>query len=291
MLAMAVAALASLHGAAMAADDEDSQAIREATASYVECVNQGDLAAVAEHWTDDGDFIDENGRVAKGRELAAAEQIDDDRGAKLTVKIKSIRMSTPDVAIAEGSARLSPLPPGRSPISRFTAVWVKSDGHWLIDAVRESPMTAPEHHECLTELEWMIGEWVTDDQGARVRLSCKWSPDGNFILRDIQTKTPEGQDLSISQRIGWDPLTGRIKSWIFDSRGSYGESFWAKDGDCWIAESKGVMPGGKLVTGTHVYTPTDEDTFTWESIDAKMGDMQMPDSTRELVRAAGSRRR
>jgi uncharacterized protein (TIGR02246 family) len=283
-LSAVVAVLAVFRGAPMWADDEDVQAIRDATASYVDSVNQGDLAAVAEHWTDDGDFIDEDGRIAKGRAMAAAEQVEDDRGAKLTVRIDSIRLATPDVAIAEGTARLSPLPPGKPPMSRFTAIWVKSNGHWLIDAVREPPIAAPDHHEYLTEIEWMIGDWATDDQGARVRMSCKWSPDGKFILRDIRTKTSDDRDLTITQRIGWDPLTQRIKSWIFDNRGSHGDSFWAQDDDRWIVESKGVMPGGVVVTGTHVYTPRDERTFTWESIDAKVGDTQLPDSTREFVR-------
>ncbi|HEV3004542.1 MAG TPA: hypothetical protein VGX78_08770, partial [Pirellulales bacterium] len=53
-LSAVVAVLAVFRGAPMWADDEDVQAIRDATASYVDSVNQGDLAAVAEHWTDDG---------------------------------------------------------------------------------------------------------------------------------------------------------------------------------------------------------------------------------------------
>ncbi|HVC95694.1 MAG TPA: hypothetical protein VND64_18515, partial [Pirellulales bacterium] len=42
-------------GSAAEPESADLDAIREATASYVEAVNQGDLAAVAEHWTDQGD--------------------------------------------------------------------------------------------------------------------------------------------------------------------------------------------------------------------------------------------
>jgi len=272
-------------GSAAEPESADLDAIREATASYVEAVNQGDLAAVAEHWTDQGDFVDEAGEMAKGKALAAAEQVEDERGAKLTVQIVSIRFTTPDLAIADGTAMLTPLPPGKPPMSRFTSVWVRRDGRWLLDAVRESAIQVPAHHERLTELEWMLGDCVADDDdGGHARISCKWSADKNFILREIHAKTAGEPNLTISQRIGWDPLTQRIKSWIFDARGGYGESFWARDAERWIVESKGVLPGGVRFTGTHVYTPIDDRTFTWDSIDGRIGDSPVPDMTREFVR-------
>jgi hypothetical protein len=130
----------------------------------------------------------------------------------------------------------------------------------------------------------MIGDWVTDDDGDRVRMSCKWSPDKNFILREIHGKVMGGQDLTISQRIGWDPITEHVKSWVFDARGGYGESLWARDDDRWIVESKGVLPGSVRVMGTHVYTPNKNGTFKWESIDGRIGEEQVPDMTREFVR-------
>jgi hypothetical protein len=168
-------------------------------------------------------------------------------------------------------------------MSRFTAVWLRRDGHWLLDAVRESGIVAPTHHEYLTELEWLIGDWVVDDE-AQARMSCEWSADKNFILREIRVKSPGDQELTISQRIGWDPRTQRIKSWTFDARGGYGDSFWVRDADRWIVESKGVLPGGVHVSGTQVYTLINDRTITWESIDRKVGDESMPDISWEFVR-------
>jgi hypothetical protein len=226
--------------------------------------------------------------------LAAEEQIEMDHGRTLTVKLDTVRFTTANVAISEGTAHLEPTPPGKPPMSRFTAVWVRRDGRWLIDAVRESAIQTPEHHDLLSEIAWMLGDWVADaesddDNETNVghdvqRISCDWSSDKNFILREIQLRLGDGRELAVSQRIGWDPLTGRIKSWAFDSRGGYGEGLWAHDGDRWIVESKGVLPGGAQLTGTHIYTPVDKRTFTWESIDGRIGDAHVPDSAKRFVR-------
>jgi uncharacterized protein (TIGR02246 family) len=291
----AVSAAASpVAGVEPAPREADVKAIRAATDSYVDAVNRGDLVAVGAFWTDNGDFLDEAGRIARGRDLAAHEQVESDHGLTLTVRLKTIRFTAADVAIAEGIARLAPAQPGKSPMSRFTAVWVRRDDGWLIDAVRESAIQTPDHHEFLTEIAWMLGDWVANAEYGRddeteaghgvERLSCEWSPDKNFILREIHLRSADGQELTISQRIGWDPLTSRIKSWAFDSRGGYGEGLWAQDGERWIVESKGVLPGGARLKGTHIYTPVDERAFIWESIDSRVGDDQMPDSARKFVR-------
>jgi uncharacterized protein (TIGR02246 family) len=291
---MMLASFVVYQGVGSAAEPEtkadDLEAIREATATYVEAVNQGEITAVVEHWTDHGDFIDETGQTAKGRELVQPKLAKDDGSAKLTVKISSIRLTTPDLAIVDGTAMLTPQPQGKPPMSRFTAVWVRRGGRWLLDAVRESAAQAPGHHEYLTELEWMIGDWVADDDEGHATMSCTWSADKNFILREISVSTAGEHDLAISQRIGWDPLTRRIKSWTFDARGGYGESFWARDAEHWIVESKGVLPGGVRVTGTHVYTPIDDRTFNWESIDGRIGETQVPDMTKAFVRKPAAQR-
>lgn len=289
LLALAARPLNGRAGEA-ASRERDEEAIRQTAAAYVEAVNRGDLRAVAEFWTEEGDFVDEADRMGKGRTLAAQEQIDAERNKTLTATLNSVRFVTADVAIVDGIARLAPVPPGGPPMNHFTAVWVRSGGRWLLDAVRESAVSAePSHHDRLKEIEWLLGDWAAEGDGPRLRLSSRWSADGNFILREIRLGTDDGREHSLSQRIGWDPRTGRLKSWTFDDRGGYGESLWARDGERWVVESRGVLPGGQRISGTHVYSPVDSATFIWESLDAKLDGEALPDSKRTIVRIETAR--
>lgn len=272
----------SLPGQEPATRVADEQAIRRTAAAYVEAVNRGDLEAVANFWTADGDFIDESGSTAKGRALVSQEQ-EAQRGSKLDVTLNSIRFVTADVAIVEAVARPLPRPATGPAANEVTAVWVRRGERWLLDAVRERAMQ-PSHHERLREIEWMIGDWQADDDGPRLRMSCRWSADGNFILREIRLQHEEHGALALSQRIGWDPLTRRLKSWTFDDRGGYGESYWGREGDRWVVESRGVLAGGSRISATHVYTSADERTFSWETFDATIDNLALPDGKRSLAR-------
>ena len=102
-------------------------------------------------------------------------------------------------------------------------VYVKQDGRWLQAAVRDELLGGPTPHERLGELEWMIGEWVNESQAAVVHTTCRWSEDGNFLLREFTMKTQGEPVLSGTQRIGWDPVRQQIRSWVFDSEGGFGQ--------------------------------------------------------------------
>ena len=68
-------------------------------------------------------------------------------------------------------------------------------------------------------------------------LSCGWSEDQKFLLAEFSVRTGDDVILSGTQRIGWDPLTHRIKSWYFDSHGGYGEGDWTGSGGDWTVRS------------------------------------------------------
>ena len=60
--------------------------------------------------------------------------------------------------------------------------------------------------------------------------------------------------MTVNQRIGWDPLTKQIKSWVFDSEGGYGDALWTRKGNQWVIKSTGVLPDGRTASATHVLT-------------------------------------
>ena len=79
--------------------------------------------------------------------------------------------------------------------------------------------------------------------------------------------TTEGElQIAGTQRIGWDPIARRLRTWVFDVDGSFGEGYLTRDGDRWIAETLTVIPDGVQTTTTNVYTPLEGDGFLIEPI-------------------------
>jgi hypothetical protein len=90
--------------------------------------------------------------------------------------------------------------------------------------------------------------------------------------------------MRVSQRIGWDPLSKRIHSWVFDSEGGYGESVWAQDGNSWIIKATGVRPDGSTASATNVLVPAGKDSYVWRSMDRVVGDDIAPSVEAKVIR-------
>ena len=99
----------------------------------------------------------------------------------------------------------------------------------------------------------MIGEWVDKGPDSEVRVNCRWSEDGNFLIRSFTVKQQGKPVMTVTQRIGWDPLARRIRSWEFDSEGGFGEGTWSRDGERWVDQALGrpARGGRRLVDQRH----------------------------------------
>src|SRR5262249_37367577 len=69
-----------------------------------------------------------------------------------------------------------------------------------------------------------------------------------------------------AQEIGWDALSGHIKSWSFFEDGSYGTGLWSLEGHVWMVLSTRVYPDGKVANSTQVYKFPEHDVMIWKSI-------------------------
>ena len=132
----------------------------------------------------------------------------------------AIRFITPDVAVEDGTIERSDAPGDHPKLGRYCAMWVKKDGRWLIDGVRESLYRAATGANKFQDLEWMIGDSVADGPQGTIAVSCTWGPEKAYILRHLKVE-PKGEEpgLSATQWIGWDPVHERIHSFVYDSRG------------------------------------------------------------------------
>src|SRR5262249_32028508 len=159
------------------------------------------------------------GHHYEGRDLIErrlAETFAASPGIKLALEIESIRFLSPDVAKEEGRSRVTPTH-GAPDSRRYTALFVKRDGRWLISSVREEPDPLVRPHDRLKDLEWMIGDWVDEGSESVVRVACRWSDDENFLIRIFTVRRHGKPVLTVTQRIGWDPLAHQVRSWEFDS--------------------------------------------------------------------------
>src|SRR6185295_3313753 len=158
LLACCVSSFVSNVCRADQADDE--AAIRKSDDAYVEAYNKHDAKALAALWSPKTVYVDpETGNEAVGREEIEkefAETFNGLKDAKLEVDVKSIRFLSPNVALESGVVRVV-RPKEKADESTYSALFVKRDGKWLLDRVKEeetpaAPAPPPSNYEHLKDL-------------------------------------------------------------------------------------------------------------------------------------------
>ncbi len=252
-------------------------------AEFTRAFNAGDAKAVAALFTGEARMITLNGRTVNGR--AAIEQLfalsfEQYPGQTIEVKTESLRFLGAESAIEEGTATLTSPPAageqsGSSESTRYSAAYVKRDGKWLQDSIRDYPLTEPAveltAHNHLEELAWLVGDWVDESDEAEVHTTCRWAENQSFLLRSFQVRIRGRASLSGTQRIGWDPRLKQIRSWVFDSDGGFSEAFWSRDGERWVIKTLGVLKDGRTASATNVLTRVNKDRIKWASEDRTFG--------------------
>ena len=267
---------------------QDEQAIRQTAQEYLAALARGDGKAQLEFWTADGDIVDETGRSYPARELIASAPAGGEDEARPQLKLtgSSIRFLTADVAIENGTSEVvHPAAGGAPPLAgRFSVIWVKQNGKWRLAHLREMRAEPPATAAQLAQLDWMAGDWSGASGETTIEIAARWNATHTYLLRDLKILNEGNAVFSGAQRIGWDPLTKKIKSWVFDTNGGHGEGVWTKSGNSWVVQASGVLADGQQTTSTNVYTPDGKDHFTWKSNGAQIGDQPGPELNIELTR-------
>jgi uncharacterized protein (TIGR02246 family) len=263
------------------AQAEEEKAIRKTAEAFTKAFNAGDTKAVVAMWTPDGEFVDVQGEVFRGRdaiEKMYVTHFTNAKESKIEITIDSIRFIGKETAIEAGTACAMPAAGRAATCSRFTAVQVKRDGKWLMESVHESPCKSSSNYDNLRDLEWMIGTWTANPPGSSVEMKCEWTCSRNFIHCTQATKKGDSVVATSTQIIGWDPLRGQIRSWNFDSDGGFGSELWTRDGQRWVLEATGVRRDATVTEAANIITPVDATTFTWQSLRRRVNGAEMPDT-------------
>jgi uncharacterized protein (TIGR02246 family) len=256
----------------------ETAAVRSASRSYVDAVARGDSETLLRAWTNEGDYVDASGRRHRAREFirtSAARPGAAKMNRRAEKHESSLRFIAPGVAIEDGAYDAGTSGEGQASTGRFTAVWVKRDGRWLLDSLREAVSATSPMSERLRPLEWLLGEWVGVADDSAILVSARVSDRGTYIIRDFAV-LGDAVEATATERIGWDQESGGFKSWTFDSQDGRGEGTWKRDGDGWIVETREVMGDGSQALTTAKVSLGDGRHFLWNVTQSKVGDESLP---------------
>jgi uncharacterized protein (TIGR02246 family) len=276
----------------VAPDNPEMAAVAANDRAYEAAYAKGDVKALADFYTDDIVYTDENGNVRRGRaaiEEALTAAFAENKGAKLTIGLDTVRILTPEVLVENGSTTVVSQD-GDVAASLFTAIHLKKDGKWKISQLIESPAPAATPGDNLSELAWLVGEWNEADKEAGVNINSRyqWARGGNFITRNVTVKRGDAPVLEGWQIIGWDPVEEGIRSWTFDGAGGYSEGKWTSEGNRWLARETGYATDGSRTSADQTITKVGDDKFFWESGNRTLnGDPQPSIGRIEISRVKG----
>jgi uncharacterized protein (TIGR02246 family) len=255
--------------------DADREAIAKAARSFIAAFESSDAKAVAAHWTDNGEYIADDGSNFRGRtaiENEYAELFGKKKTAvKVEIDVDSIRFPSRDTAIEEGHFKVR-YGKELAVVSKYTILHVRENGTWLMAVVREWPSDGAS----LRDLDWLIGTWTAKRDDTEITTRYEWWGEKSFIRMDITIKDKK-QTIKGFQMIGKDASTGQLRSWTFDPDGSFGEATWSRDGKKWVLDSAAVLSTGDIQTATNIFTPLDDNTFTFQSVRRTVGEADASD--------------
>lgn len=263
-----------------AQEDPAIAAVRKSSEKSVTAFNAGNVDELTAMFLPKGELIDEDGTVYQGQQeikglLSAF--FKSFPGAKLSLDIESIRLVGP-VAIEEGTRTITTKDGAAKSQFRYIAIRAKTDTGWQIASFRdfsEDPVPTP--HENLQPVAWLVGDWINEGADGKVAISFRWSPDKNFLLGEFDFKAADGTPRKSSQRIGWDPVAGKMRSWLFDADGGFAEGSWTLVDDEFVIKSSSVNPDGTTASATMTIARTDKDHFSIAGTERIVGDSREPD--------------
>ncbi len=271
------------------AEDPGVPPVRELLGSFARAYNTSDVEAMRGLLTDDAMVVDSDGDKVDGKAAISemyANALRDAPGVKLEAELETVRFLTPDVARAEGRSRVSSGTGDANEFHRFSVLTVRKDGKWRIAEIRDYPLPVEDvpTYERLKELEWMVGDWVDEDPDFKVSASIDWADNQSYLVRTYSVEAKGQKASSGTMFIGWDPQTGQIKSWLFDSEGGHGEGLWTRTAENqWVVKAQGVLRDGRPTSATQFHTIVNKDAVKTSSVDRIVGGQVAPDIPEVLM--------
>lgn len=263
------------------AQQADEKAIRNVVQLYQEAYNQQDAAKLSAQWASDAAYINPvTGESAEGKE--AIEKLFKEKFAQgkkrhLEVTIKSIEFPNADEAIENGLMKVTIDDQPTQQVA-YQARYVKENGKWLVKTISEIKLQEPSSHfEQLKDLAWLVGKWEDSDDNVDILFDNQWDKYKNFITQYFKMEIHGQDDIEGKQIIAWDPVKNAVRSWVFDSDGGFGEGTWEKMDKSWYATMRFTLGDGRVASSINIYTPVDDHSYTFASIEREVDGEVLPD--------------
>lgn len=255
--------------------------IRNIVQSYQEAYNQQNATKLTAQWASDSTYDNPvTGEFAEGKE--ALENLFKDKfsqGKKrnLEITIKSIEFPNANEAIENGLMKVTV---DNQPAQQmaYQTRYLKENGKWLIKAFHEIELQKPtSNFEQLKDLAWLVGKWEDSDDNVNILFNNQWDKYKNFITQHFKMQIYGQDDIEGKQVIAWDPVREKVRSWIFDSDGGFGEGFWEKMNNSWFATMNFTLGDGRLASSVNIYTPIDDHSYSFASVEREVDGEILPD--------------
>jgi uncharacterized protein (TIGR02246 family) len=261
--------------------EADKAALEKLIKSNIEAFNNHDAAAVAANWTDEGEYVRNDGERIRGREniQKGYAQFFKTLKGKPTVEVQldNLRFPSADSAVSEVTLRLKNEKGELLGSSWRNTMLVREGGQWKVALVQEWDRDTS-LDDNLKDLAWLVGTWRMDAKDRDVTTTYEWDETKAFLRGKYSIKQGGKAVESGMQIFGQDNADGGIRSWVFQSDGAWGDGLWSRDGKNWSVDFGGVTPDGKRLSATVKYVRVDADTFTWQSVDQSVDGQPIPDS-------------
>jgi uncharacterized protein (TIGR02246 family) len=252
--------------------------------------NAHDAQALSALWTEQAVYhstttgTEFSGRPAIGD--AYAKLFAADPKSTLAIEVRSAKVKADDAAVLIGVAQVDH--PGQaSTRSLFEATLARVGTNWLIARVEESDVP-PDAAAGLSPLGWLAGRWAEELPTGSVVNQFRWVDGGGFLIRNYWVDRKDAPRLQGTQVFGWDAEQECIRTWLFDSGGSFGEGYWLPDGPTrWVNKLAIKLSDGRRAAVTQILERVGDDQLTVQLIDRDIDGAAEPNGpVATLVRTA-----
>jgi uncharacterized protein (TIGR02246 family) len=290
VLLLTVLAIVILGGGFTTAQDKSAKdpkreaetlAIDNLTRDMIQAFDRRDAAAIAAHWTENGEFIHNDGEPIRGRaeiQKGYSDFFETLKGKpKLEVQSDAVRFPSEEMAVTDVTLRLKNDYGEVVASGRQSIVAVRESGQWKVAVIREWDRDIG-LDASLNELEWLIGTWQAITKDREVTITYEWDENKAFIRGKFTVKEGSKVIESGTEMIGKDNAEGVIRSWVFQSDGGFGGGDWTREGKRWSVDVHGVRADGRKLTATIIYIPVDPNTLTWQAVNQALDGVPVADT-------------
>ncbi len=238
--------------------------VKQSTEEYVKAFNAHDAKAAAALWTADGEYIGVDGTTIRGRtaiEQSLAEEFKANPKSSIEIQVMSVRPIGRQAMMVEGLVKLKNQGAAEPSESHYSALQVLEDGKWLAASVREW-ISDPEAGAATKLLEWLVGDWKGKGSGGNISITYSWNETKTFLFGKYSIVKDGKTASSGTETLAHDPRGG-LRSWTFDSSGTFCTGVWQLEGNHWIDVANGTLPTGTQIESVNLFIRHGQDAFSW----------------------------